>query len=607
MKLSKTKIAIPAAIVVLALAAGGAQLWGQNQARTQVNALLAHLPGGATGRYEGFHFNIFTRTMRLSDVTISRNGAPILKAADAVFHHVHGAGTAENPFAAGKLRLDGLEVWRIGHHISASYVVGDKIALLGPGVPPPATTPRWLIRPDAGTLLSAASLQASAITLDNGATIGGISATGYDQGRLQQASLRDYANPNGDKLASLAANDIDLNGLDRVFDTGRYRPGAPGWSAPRKLVGHIDLSGLVSHDENDSAKIGHVAIDDFAGRPFALSPTGANTATAAFIQDAAQALSLGSASITGFTFQDHGMKANGSLGQMMVMGYGAGKLSLFSFHNLSVSREGAPVASIGHFHLSDVDAASLLAMKEPITLDRITAAVQDGGFSIGKLQIGTVAAHVNARSTVTLASFEETLSGSNPIKSTVSIKGLTVPSTTSPSVAQVLGPLGLSQIVFDIEESGSFDHKTDETTIAPFVLTAKDLGSLSLSGKFVHVPTGLADMANAESAVAKMGIGPFSLSFTNESLVQRIISMMAKQSGKSVAEVTSGAGIAAAFFAATVVPGQPDAGQQVAAFIAHPTRLVLTGNPPDPVPVAAFLGANLRAAQDALKMHLAAQ
>jgi hypothetical protein len=54
------------------------------------------------------------------------------------------------------------------------------------------------------------------------------------------------------------------------------------------------------------------------------------------------------------------------------------------------------------------------------------------------------------------------------------------------------------------------------------------------------------------------------------------------------------------------VPGQGDAGEQVAAFITNPHRLTITATPAAPIPLGSFLGSARDAAKTALNLQLSA-
>lgn len=606
MKLSKTQIAIPSAIVLLAVVAGGAQLWGQHEAKLRLDETLASLPSGTSGHYDQLAFNVFTRTLRLSGLTITEAGQPFLSIHRIVLHHLSGEGSDANPLHADAINVTELDTWRDGHRVTVGHAAVKDAAFLAPGLPSPASTPLWLRSPANGTLLSAASIAATDIADDNGTSLAAISATGYDDGKLRQASARDFTDRQGNRIATLAADQIDLGGLDRVFDTGRYTADAASWTGLRQLIGHAEISGFVTKGSHGSSSLDHMSIDGFAARPFALSPTGANCQTDAFRRDAAEAVSLANASLGGLTFSDKETGTSGSLGQLTISGYQAGTLASIALNDWSVTSPNAATVSVGAMQLTKFDASGLLAKNGGLSAEDWITAAQSGAVKLGGMDIAKLTAQLPGNQTVSLQAFKESVSDGNPVRARFSVNGLSLPAGLTPSLKAMLEPLDIETLVLDIDEAGSFDQNTGDSTLDNMVLTAEGLGSLSLSGQFTNLPRSLADSADPMTVVGKIGIGQARLSFTNQSLVQRIIAMMAKRSGQSEAQVTSGARTAASFMAAAVVPDQADAGQQVGAFIANPKTLTLTTAPEKPVPVGALLGPNLRAAQSALHIQLSA-
>src|SRR6202034_796511 len=153
---------------------------------------------------------------------------------------------------------------------------------------------------------------------------------------------------------------------------------------------------------------------------------------------------------------------------------------------------------------------------------------------------------------------------------TLTLRGLTIPARSNPELAQGLGALGIDPLVLDLDETGTYDNDAGTTAWDPMVLPARGLGSLSLSAQCTNVPQDLPQKTPALAAFSGMGIGPFTIRFTNDSLVERIVAMQARQANKTTQQITDEARLAGSFAAAGLVPGQPDAGQQVASFIADP-------------------------------------
>ncbi len=612
-RVTKTQFAIPALIVLLAVAAGGAQLWGQHAARVRLDETLASLPNGASGHYGHMSYNIFTRTARIRDLQVTHDGQRSLSVREIVLHHLGGQGLATDPFRAAALQLTDMEVWRGGHSVTVALIQAQNIAVLPPGVPPPPGTPSWLVAPDAATVLAAGSATADGIADDQGATLGAISISGYDNGHLQQVSAAHFADRQGDRIRSADAAAIDLDGLDRVFDTGRYTPGAATWSTPRTLIGHAEIDGFASTSTSaagsgaaGSGGIASLILDGFAARPFRAAPTAAYVKSSAFVRDAAEGMTLGSLSLAGLQFTDSQTKVSGKLGTLTATGYADGALGHFSVVGLAVSGQGPQQMTVGQFALTGLTATKLLHAPIDSSTDSLIAAAGNGGVRLDGLDVAQVSVTAPSGIPITVASFTEAVSGTAPVQSTLSLRGLSIPARADQDLAQVLGDLGVDPLVLDLDEAGSFDPATGDTTIKQMVLTARGLGTLRLSGQFTNVPH---QGTNAEAGLAglsQIGIGPFTVQYTNDALLQRLIAAQAKQTGKTPEDVMNQMKLAASFMAAGLVPAQPDAGEQVAAFLADPKTLTVTAAPAAPIPLGLFTGGTLQAAQTALKLHISA-
>ncbi len=617
-RVTKIQLAVPALIVLLAVGAGGAQLWGQHAARVRLDETLASLPAGSSGHYGTMSYNIFTRTARIANLQVSRGGQRTFSVRDIVLHHLGGQGLATDPYRVGALQLTDVEVWRDGHSLTAALIQAQNLAVLPPGVPPPPGTPSWLVAPDAATVLAAGSATADGIADDQGATLGAISISGYDDGHLQQLSAARFADRQGNRIAAASGSGIDLDGLDRVFDTGRYTPGAARWTVPRALIGHAEIDGVSSPSAAGSGSAGsggfdRLILDGFAARPFQAAPTAATVNTTDFATDAAAAVAIGSLSLAGlhFTdneslqFTDNASRTSGKLGNLSFTGYADGALAQFSLAGLSITGPAPTQVTIGQFGLTGLNVTKLLHARLDQSHSSLMTMAAKGGFRLAGLTLGQVSVTTSPGAAVTLTSLAETVSGSAPVQSTLTMRGLGIPAAADAHLGQALGLLGVDRLVLDLDEALSINETTGDTTVKRVVLTARGLGTLSLSGQFTNLPLTMpADGATA--ALSQIGIGPFTVTFTNDTLVQRMIAAQAKQTGKTPAEVMDQARLAASFLAAAVVPGQPDAGEQVAAFILAPKTLTLSAAPAAPVLVGALTGATLGDAQKALNLHLSA-
>jgi len=604
---TQTKLVVPALIVLLAAAAGGYQIWGQHEARAELEATLASLPAGSQGHYRSTSYNAFTHSIRINGLAITRDGHPLLTVEEITLHHLSGSGTLDDPFKTSAARLVGTELWRGGRSVTAALVEAVNVEILAPDVPPPAGIPSWLVAPDSGTLLAAEALAATDIADNEGATLTALSVADYDDGYIREASATGFADSHGNRIASATAHAIDLGGLDVVFDTGRYGPGAPHWSAPRPLIGHAEITGLQSHEKSSSVTVESVMLDGFAARPFNRSPHTAYVKTTAFLRDAATAVSVGGAAIAGVEYRDDQTKVSGKLSTLSLSGYADGALAQGSLEGLAVSDADGMEASVGHFQLTGLTAKNLLKDTTASSTEGFIAAARSGGVHAARLALAKVSVTPSKGRPITLDSLEQTTTGSGLISFKLKLRGLSIPAQAKLELVDDVAELGIDPLVLDLDEAGTYDAAGRAVTIAPMVLTARDLASLSLSAQFTNVPDSVPQQKLGLAAFGGMGIGPFTVRFVNDSLIQRVIALEARQSNKTAADVTDEAKLAASFAAAAAVPSQPDAGQQVAAFVADPRVLTITASPASPIPLSQFSGPTLDTAKAALNLRLSSQ
>lgn len=607
MAFRKARIAIPSLIVLVAVAAGGAELWAEHEARRHVDETLASLPAGTSGHYDNLSYNLFTQTLRVSGLSIAHDGQPLFAFNRVVLHHLSGSGVAGSPFHATALSAVDVDLWRRGHHIKIGSVAARDIALLAPGEPAPPGTPPWLSGSDFGTPVTVGSVQLSTISTDQGTSIVALAAAGYTPGHLREASLSQYADAPGNAAESASATDIDLDGLDRVFNPARYAPNAPSWPAPRPLLGHLEFSNVTGHGRHGQSHLDSLTLDGLAARPFAQSPTQEALATPAFMRDAAEAVAVSNATLVNLSFSDSASGTATSLGHASLTGYQDGAVGRFTFARLNVSNHNQPVTALDRFEVSGLNATALLHASPDADAADIMALAQKGGIRLSSLTAEGLSYKFTTGSQLTLGRFSESLAYGPRLQATIMLDALSIPAAATPELGQLLQPLGVDPLTLSLKERASLDMTSGDATFDQFELSGKDLGKVSLTGNFSNLPLGLPQqISDPMSTIGQIGIGSFSLTFTNDGVVQRVIGHMAQQAGKTPADVTAEARAAASFFAAALVPGQADAGQQIGTFLASPKTLTLTASPVAPVPVATLEGPNFHAAQAALNLHLTA-
>src|ERR1700709_376423 len=140
-KVSKLGLVAGGVVVVVAVAAGGAQIWAQHTARDRVDSALAGLPAGESGHYDQLHYNLFNQRLHLTGLVITRDGQTTFSAARVTVVNASGAGTTADPFKAAEVRVTDIAAERNGHHIALDLLTAEDVALLGAGVAPPSGLP----------------------------------------------------------------------------------------------------------------------------------------------------------------------------------------------------------------------------------------------------------------------------------------------------------------------------------------------------------------------------------------------------------------------------------------------------------------------------------
>jgi hypothetical protein len=606
---SKIAAGVAAGVVIVVVAAGGAQLWAQHTARLRVEASLASLPAGTSGRHGAVAYNLFTGTLRVDDLVITQNGQPVFSIGRSVLHHVTGAGTPDAPYHVKKLRLLGVIIRRGAHQATVTLADGENVSFLAAGEPLPEGTPSWLASPTGGSLVGAGTIVANGIQDDEGATLASVSLSGYAAGHLDALTAADFADKKGHQVGSISATAIDLDGLDRVFDTGRYTADAETWSDRRVLLGHAEMNRFVNHDSGgDAGGLDRVSVDGLAARPFASSPTSANTKTRAFIQDAAQAVSITSASALGFRARDSAAGNTVTLQDLAIKGYADGALASFAFDGFGLVQANHQKITVGHFDLTGLNVTKVLhAPSDQPFLESMMAA-GDGAVRLDSTTLKDVSVTPPSGGTVTLQSLTEVVNNATPVHVTLTLRGLSIPADAVHLKQNPLALMKIDPLILDLDEAWSFNDTTGDATIEQTKLTGRGLGTLSLSGAVTGLPHGPSLPVAGFAAIEGISIARMTLSYSNETLVQRLIAEEARQEAKTPAEVTDTIKLAASIVAAAVVPDQPDAGEQIAAFIESPKTLTLTASPAAPVSVANLVSrTGLAASQKALNLHLSAQ
>lgn len=242
-------------------------VYGQREARIDVQRLIASLPPSVQVRYAHSRFNPLTGTLVLDALAISRDGAPICEIRRARLHEVSGDGSGAHPYRLGALHLEDV----VGHDVGgtrARSADAEDLQLLAPAAAgaPAASGAARLYQP-AGypRLTSFRQVELHGLSRQGG-TAARLMLTDLAPGRLGGLALDDYRAGNA-VLGHLHLGGIALDTLDDVLD-----PDAPaaatGWTERRPLVDHLDLADLAALP-GLALRIGRMSANSLTGHPLA--------------------------------------------------------------------------------------------------------------------------------------------------------------------------------------------------------------------------------------------------------------------------------------------------------------------------------------------------
>ncbi len=252
--------------VVVAAAYGAVFLYGQHEARAEIEAAMAALPPGTTAQYRRARMSPLTRTVEVDGLTVTRAGAPAVSIDQLRLREVDGDGSAAHPWRFGALHLRGVGLPWPGVPLSIDRLDAEDLVVLAPDAASvPAGAARFYQLAGEPRLVSARRIEADALT-QGSATIAHLGLTDLAPGRLGGASLDGLTVAGVGSLAHAAVTGVATDDLDAVLRSGAS-DGSAGWSKDRALLGHLELDGFTSTLPSGALRFDAATLDGLSGHP----------------------------------------------------------------------------------------------------------------------------------------------------------------------------------------------------------------------------------------------------------------------------------------------------------------------------------------------------
>ncbi|WP_350333847.1 hypothetical protein [Coralliovum pocilloporae] len=176
----------------------------------------------------------------------------------------------------------------------------------------------------------------------------------------------------------------------------------------------------------------------------------------------------------------------------------------------------------------------------------------------------------------------------------------------NPQVKAQFQALGYNALTLSVAYDGSWDDQTTLASIKTLSINAKDMGTVTLNGTLggfsadlLNKLQSVTEPADVMAHIQGLTVDDLTLSFENQSVVDRVLDLQAKNAGIERDQfVQQISGVMPLLLSAIGNPEFSDKLAKAAAkFLANPTTLTATAKPANPVPVSQLIGAGIAAPQ----------
>lgn len=413
------------------------------------------------------------------------------------------------------------------------------------------------------------------------------------------------------------ADQVTVSGADRqalqdVFDPASYPNGHPAWSDRRLLIADASARNLHATAPGADSLMRSYTLHRLSGRPFLLPPTKENRGRPEFLADAALAFSVDS-----LEGRDEKLtttaksSATIAIGGLALSDYDAGKIGSLAFTHMAADGDGKPRGGPFHLEVGNFDVKNL-DMRGVLEAVRQSGHADRGQFGKLSYESGDLSGlsfdmangphlgvdDIHAVQTVTDAG---SIGKGYMHGFTMALGQTRLP----PAAAPALAAFGMNALTMDIEAA------THTTTVDRRMTVHEDLALHEL-GK-LHVDATLSGYDPAQASADKpMGailgttLDHAVLSYEDDSLVNRVLAVAALQA-HTTPDLLRAQLAMPVMALAVMLPDQPDAADQITAFLTHPGTLAVTLAPPQKITLAEVAQAPVTSRAHLLGAHVAAK
>jgi hypothetical protein len=413
-------------------------------------------------------------------------------------------------------------------------------------------------------------------------------------------------------LERFEAQRIDFNALIKVYDPDQYVNGVGDgvWQTVYGLASYRNLSFEVP---GASFRVASATAEDLRMRqppkPFMpyldtmtsqpnASRDQQNKAAVEYLINILYAVGVGRMSFEGMDVSGTGLDRF-RIGQFYLRNVSADGLGEISLSDMRVAVAGEASVDLGRIAFGDITFPKLATIRTAMDAAERGLDVDRLGLvpTLGFFEMNALAVAIPDQGRVALDRLRLDLGGFiGPIPTAIDFdtRGLQMDlaSVQNPRVRKILTDLGYSQLSLDERFNIRWNEANESLSVNNFVLAAKGAGSIGLDFQLAGLQrSAFVKLDQLADAIMRMVFTGGQLTVQDDSLVNRIIDMLAKQQGKTSADLRKEFTGALPFMLMMLRnPGfQAKLTPVIQAFIQNPGKLVFTAKPKNPVPVTAII------------------
>ncbi len=416
---------------------------------------------------------------------------------------------------------------------------------------------------------------------------------------------------------TVTVSGADGPALQDVFDPAAYPNGRPAWTDRRLLVADASAQGvhlMLPGPKPETVALRSVSLHRLSGRPFMLPPTPENRLRPEFQADAALALVIDMLQAHDAVWTTQAASRTSiAVGSAMASDYDAGTVGSLAIKAVALDGDGKPRGAPFHLGVAafDLKTANLRGLLEAIRRNDRADRGMLGSVDYEAVNLSDLVFDLISGPHLAMADLHATHAASDRGEQSGGeawIHGLTIGTgqmALSPPAAAAVTAFGMNAVTMDVDAKSGRQVAGAPMQISEAIVL-HDLGTLHLQGSFSGYDAALASPAQPLGALLATRVDHASVAFEDRSLTGRLLAVAAVQM-HSTPDVVRAQLAMPVVTLALMLPDQPDAADQVTAFLNHPGTLTVTMDPPAGVTIGAVSQAPAFARAHLLGVHIAAR